>query len=58
MSYLAVDEEFLPFKKSHFDLIMSSLSLHWVNDLPSTFVQVCVPLSQISINKFDRSESV
>ncbi|KAL0586017.1 hypothetical protein ABG067_004340 [Albugo candida] len=40
MSYLAVDEEFLPFKKSHFDLIMSSLSLHWVNDLPSTFVQI------------------
>nr|CCA18665.1 conserved unknown protein putative [Albugo laibachii Nc14] len=39
-SYFAVDEEFLPFKKSHFDLIISSLNLHWVNDLPSTFTQI------------------
>jgi NADH dehydrogenase [ubiquinone] 1 alpha subcomplex assembly factor 5 len=37
---LAVDEEFLPFPPAHFDLIMSSLSLHWVNDLPSTFQQI------------------
>ncbi|KAH9086433.1 hypothetical protein LEN26_020080 [Aphanomyces euteiches] len=34
------DEEFLPFPKHHFDLVMSSLSLHWVNDLPNTFSQV------------------
>ncbi len=37
---LVVDEEFLPFPNEHFDLIMSSLSLHWVNDLESTFKQV------------------
>lgn len=37
---LAVDEEFLPFPPQHFDLVMSSLSLHWVNDLPSTFKQI------------------
>lgn len=37
---LVVDEEFLPFPPAHFDLIMSSLALHWVNDLPGTFKQV------------------
>lgn len=37
---MVVDEEFLPFPKHHFDLVMSSLSLHWVNDLESTFHQV------------------
>uniref|UniRef100_H3G5S1 Uncharacterized protein n=1 Tax=Phytophthora ramorum TaxID=164328 RepID=H3G5S1_PHYRM len=39
-SRLVADEEFLPFPKRHFDLVMSSLSLHWVNDLESTFQQV------------------
>ncbi|RLN25781.1 hypothetical protein BBJ28_00011859, partial [Nothophytophthora sp. Chile5] len=37
---LVADEEFLPFPKEHFDLVMSSLSLHWVNDLQSTFDQI------------------
>uniref|UniRef100_A0AAV1TKU9 Methyltransferase type 11 domain-containing protein n=1 Tax=Peronospora matthiolae TaxID=2874970 RepID=A0AAV1TKU9_9STRA len=37
---LVADEEFLPFPVHHFDLVMSSLSLHWVNDLESTFRQV------------------
>ncbi|RLN45123.1 hypothetical protein BBJ29_008089 [Phytophthora kernoviae] len=39
-SRLVVDDEFLPFPKHHFDLVMSSLSMHWVNDLDSTFRQV------------------
>ncbi|XP_048456531.1 arginine-hydroxylase NDUFAF5, mitochondrial isoform X2 [Rhincodon typus] len=34
------DEEFLPFKENTFDLILSSLSLHWVNDLPRAFKQI------------------
>ncbi|XP_048392932.1 arginine-hydroxylase NDUFAF5, mitochondrial isoform X1 [Stegostoma tigrinum] len=34
------DEEFLPFKENTFDLILSSLSLHWVNDLPCAFKQI------------------
>ncbi|DAZ92963.1 TPA: LOW QUALITY PROTEIN: hypothetical protein N0F65_006282 [Lagenidium giganteum] len=38
--HIVVDEEFLPFPREHFDLVMSSLSLHWVNDLPSTFKQI------------------
>jgi len=33
------DEEILPFEANTFDLIMSNLSLHWVNDLPGVFVQ-------------------
>ncbi|XP_031562215.1 arginine-hydroxylase NDUFAF5, mitochondrial-like isoform X2 [Actinia tenebrosa] len=38
------DEEFLSFKESTFDLIVSSLSLHWVNNLPGTFQQVLYSL--------------
>ncbi|XP_068752516.1 arginine-hydroxylase NDUFAF5, mitochondrial-like [Montipora capricornis] len=37
---LAADEEFLPFAQNSFDLVVSSLSLHWVNDLPGTFRQI------------------
>lgn len=37
---LAVDEEWLPFKANGFDLVLSNLSLHWINDLPGTFVQI------------------
>jgi len=33
-------EEYLPFKEKSLDLVISNLSLHWVNDLPSTFLQV------------------
>lgn len=35
-----VDEEFFPFKANSLDLVISSLSLHWVNDLPGTFRQI------------------
>ncbi len=34
------DEEYLPFKEKTFDLVLSNLTLHWVNDLPSTFKQI------------------
>lgn len=34
------DEEFLPFKENTFDLVVSSLSLHWVNDLPGALRQI------------------
>ncbi|KAL4641389.1 NADH dehydrogenase ubiquinone 1 alpha subcomplex assembly factor 5 isoform X1 [Arapaima gigas] len=34
------DEEFLPFKENTFDLVMSSLSLHWINDLPGALRQI------------------
>ncbi|XP_075781767.1 arginine-hydroxylase NDUFAF5, mitochondrial isoform X2 [Pelodiscus sinensis] len=34
------DEEFLPFKEDTFDLVVSSLSLHWVNDLPGAFREI------------------
>ena len=37
---LVVDEEFLPFDRNTFDAVLSSLSLHWVNDLPGVFRQV------------------
>ena len=37
---LAADEEWLPFADASFDLVMSCLSLHWVNDLPGTLVQI------------------
>lgn len=37
---LAADEEMLPFAPESFDLIVSDLSLHWVNDLPGCLLQV------------------
>ncbi len=37
---LAADEEFLPFAGECFDLVMSCLSLHWINDLPGALVQI------------------
>ena len=37
---VAADEEVLPFAKGCFDLILSNLSLHWVNDLPGALIQI------------------
>jgi SAM-dependent methyltransferase len=37
---LAADEEALPFAAQSFDLVLSNLSLHWVNDLPGTLLQI------------------
>lgn len=37
---LVADEEALPFAPHSFDLALSVLSLHWVNDLPGTLIQV------------------
>lgn len=37
---IVVDEEDLPFEPNSLDLVISSLSLHWVNDLPGTFAQI------------------
>ncbi|XP_064399063.1 arginine-hydroxylase NDUFAF5, mitochondrial-like [Halichondria panicea] len=37
---LVADEEFLPFSNNTFDLAVSSLSLHWVNDLPKALSEV------------------
>lgn len=32
--------EYLPYEPESFDLAMSSLSLHWINDLPSVLTQI------------------
>ena len=37
---MAADEEFLPFAAASFDLIVASLSLHTVNDLPGALLQL------------------
>jgi len=34
------DEEFLPFQDNSFDLVLSNLNLHWVNDLVGTLIQI------------------
>jgi len=34
------DEEYLPFESESFDLVMSSMALHWINDLPSALRQI------------------
>ena len=36
----AADEEWLPFAPASFDLVVASLSLHWVNDLPGALIQL------------------
>jgi SAM-dependent methyltransferase len=41
---VAADEEFLPFAAQSFDLIVASLSLHWVNDLPGALIQLRLAL--------------
>ena len=41
LAVLAVaEEELLPFGEESFDLVISNLSLHWVNDLPGALIQV------------------
>ncbi|XP_071963166.1 arginine-hydroxylase NDUFAF5, mitochondrial-like [Antedon mediterranea] len=35
------DEEFIPFQQNSLDLVISNLSLHWVNNLPGTLHQIC-----------------
>ncbi len=37
---VAGDEERLPFAPASFDLVVASLSLHWVNDLPGALIQL------------------
>jgi len=37
---VACDEEWLPFAAGSFDLVVASLSLHWVNDLPGALIQI------------------
>ncbi|XP_062981565.1 arginine-hydroxylase NDUFAF5, mitochondrial [Elgaria multicarinata webbii] len=37
---IVADEEFLPFGENTFDLIVSGLSLHWVNDLPKALHEI------------------
>ena len=37
---VVADEEALPFADESFDLILSNLSLHWVNDLPGALIQI------------------
>ena len=37
---LVVDEELLPFAPQSFDAVLSSLALHWTNDLPGALAQI------------------
>ena len=37
---VACDEERLPFAPASFDLVVSGLALHWVNDLPGALIQI------------------
>jgi SAM-dependent methyltransferase len=37
---IVADEEALPFASGSFDLVLSAMGLHWVNDLPGTLIQI------------------
>lgn len=41
---LVLDEENLPFELAAFDIVVSNLSLHWVNDLPGALSQIRLAL--------------
>jgi SAM-dependent methyltransferase len=38
--HVVFDPEHLPFREGAFDLIVSPLALHWVNDLPGALIQI------------------
>lgn len=38
-SFVLGDEEFLPMQENSLDLVISSLALHWTNDLPGAMIQ-------------------
>ena len=44
---LALDEEFLPFAPASFDLVIASLSLHEVNDLPGATISTSAPAAAV-----------
>lgn len=37
---IQVDEEAIPFRDDSFDIVVSNLSMHWVNDLPGCLTQI------------------
>jgi len=37
---VVADEEALPFAPHSFELVLSAMDLHWVNDLPGTLIQI------------------
>jgi SAM-dependent methyltransferase len=37
---VAADADLLPFADASFDLVVASVSLHWVNDLPGALIQI------------------
>lgn len=37
---VVADEEALPFAAERFDLVLSAMDLHWVNDLPGALIQI------------------
>lgn len=46
----ADEESKLPFPDGTFDLVLSSQSLHWVNDLPGVFKEIKVSYDQCVVN--------
>ncbi len=40
LASVLADDEALPFAPGSFDLVLSPLSLHWVNDLPGALIQI------------------
>ncbi|KAK1834644.1 hypothetical protein QBC39DRAFT_277028 [Podospora conica] len=38
--HMLEDEESLPFEPASFDMVLSSMSLHWINDLPGVLAQI------------------
>ena len=53
--FCVADEEFLPLAPQSVDLIVSSMSMHWINDLPGVLRQCCeVGFSFLSLLSMER----
>lgn len=37
---IVADEEKIPLEPNSIDIVLSSMSLHWINDLPGVFAQI------------------
>lgn len=53
---LVTDEDKLPLKENSVDLVLSNLSMHWINDLPNTFSQVSHYIHFLSIQCLNYSQ--
>ena len=38
--HVLAEDEILPFEAGSFDMVLSNLSMHWINDLPGVLTEI------------------